>query len=84
MLGLQDEACVQDLGGARMAFVDAGHAHEVRGVIEGWLGRDRLLAAPAPHVRGQDRRQLRGETDRLAVLGLLRVVALGRVFDRRP
>ena len=83
MLGLKDEARVEDLGRARMRFIEPCHPREVRGVPEGRVGRDRLFAAPPADVRREDRRQLRRESDRLAVFGLVRVVALARILDRR-
>ena len=66
-----------------MRLVETRHAREVRGVSQRLLGRHRLLAAPAADVGREDRRQLRGEADRFSVLGLMRVVALAGILDRR-
>ena len=78
VLGLQDEAGVQDLGGARM--VEAGHLREVGGVAERRIRGDWLFAPPPADVRGEHRRQLRGEAQRLRVLRFPGVVALSGVF----
>ena len=83
MLGLEDEARVQDLGRARMRLVQPGHTREVRGVPERGVRRDRLLAAATADVRREDRWQLRRETDGFPVLGLVRVIAFTRILHRR-
>ena len=68
MFGLQDETGVEDLRGLRIR-VEAGHLHEVRRVAERRVGRDGLLTASPADVRREDRRKLRGQTDRFGVLG---------------
>ena len=81
VLGLEDEACVEDLRGARMR--EPGHLREARGMSKRRVRRNRLLPPTAPDIRRQDRRELRREADRFAVLGLARVVALRGVLRRR-
>jgi len=83
MLGLEDEARVQDRRRARVLLIAPGHLGEVRGVPERGVRRDRLLALPPADVVREDRRHLRDQANGLLVLGLGRVVAFERILEAR-
>ena len=82
VLGVEDH---RDLEGARLLRgrrLAAQHREEVLGIAQRRVRLDDRLAAAAPLVAGDDRRQLRDQGDRLPPLVLAVDRVLGRIRER--
>src|SRR5262249_46468502 len=75
VVGVQDERDVERLHGEVGRLLARHHVEKVRREVELRIRRDRRLAAANALPRGDQRRHLRGEPDRLANLGLAGIVA---------
>ena len=83
MIRVENERHVEGPGGQAARPLAAQHVQEIRGVAQHRIGLNRAAAGVQPAERRDDRTELRRETDRLAFVGLRRLIQGVRIVVSR-
>ena len=74
VVGVKDQRDVEGPGGEAARPLAGQHVQKIRRVAQHRIGLNRTAAGVQPSERRDDRADLRGQPDRLALVGLRRVV----------